>query len=134
MDKIADGPKHAGPAMQTAENTPRMKMPLKYGIPLLIALWLASGFIEYGQGKTLLMALAMGVALWTAFSLPRPRRRKPEELQEDAAWEPSPPPADGDTAESADESTAKPAGESTTPSNGSGRPLSRSGKHTKLES
>lgn len=108
--------------MQTPEKTPRMKMPLKFGIPLLIALWLASGFMEYGQGKTLLMALAMGVALWTAFSLPRPRRRRPEEPEEpeeDPPLKSAPSPAAGDT---------------TTPTNGSGRPISRSGKHTEIES
>ncbi len=60
-----------------------MKLPLKYGIPLLVLLWLASGYTAYGEGKTLLMMLAMGVALWTAFSLPRPRRRPPEPPEED---------------------------------------------------
>jgi hypothetical protein len=60
-----------------------MKLPLKYGIPLLIVLWLASGYTAYGEGKTLLMMLAMGVALWTAFSLPRPRRRPPREPEEE---------------------------------------------------
>ncbi len=76
-----------------------MKMPLKYGIPLLIVLWLASGYTSYGQGKTLLMVLAMGVALWTAFSLPRPRRRRLEEAEdaeEESEAEPHGPPGDGE--------------------------------------
>ena len=59
-----------------------MKLPLKYGIPLLVVLLLASGYTSYGQGKTLLMMLAMVVALWTAFSLPRPRKWRPEEVEE----------------------------------------------------
>lgn len=100
-----------------------MKMPLKYGIPLLIVLWLASGFTEYGQGKTLLMALAMGVAMWTAFSLPRPRRRKPnyqDEVEKAEAEE-----------EAGNEETDKasapisPYGGTNVPGNGSGRPLTR---------
>ena len=59
-----------------------MKLPLKYGIPVLVALLLASGYTPYGQGKTLLMMLAMGAALWTAFSLPLPRKWRPEEVEE----------------------------------------------------
>ncbi len=66
-----------------------MKLPLKYGIPLLIVLWLASGVTSYGEGKTFLMMLAMGVALWTAFSLPRPRRRVPEGEEEEVDGEPA---------------------------------------------
>lgn len=75
-----------------------MKLPLKYGIPLLIVLWLASGYTDYGQGKTGLMMLAMGVAMWTAFSLPRPRRRQWEEAEDaegDAEAEPQGAPGDG---------------------------------------
>ena len=63
-----------------------MKLPIKFGIPLLLVLWLASGYTDYGQGKTLLMVLAMVVALWTAFSLPHPRRNKEEELQENGEF------------------------------------------------
>ncbi len=60
-----------------------MRLPLKYGIPLLIGLWLASGHTDYGQGKTVMMILAMGVAMWTAFSLPRPRRPPPGPPEEE---------------------------------------------------
>ncbi len=69
-----------------------MRLPLKIGIPLLIGLWLASGYTDYGQGKTLMMILAMGIALWTAFSLPRPRRPPPEPpAEEEGEDEPLPP-------------------------------------------
>ena len=66
-----------------------MKLPLRFGLPLLVGLWLASGYTPYGQGKTLLMVLAMAVALWTAFSLPLPRRRHPEEVEEEEGEEES---------------------------------------------
>ncbi len=71
-----------------------MKLPLKIGIPLLIVLWLVSGYTSYGEGKTALMMFAMGVALWTAFSLPRPKRQPPPEVEGDeepAPWEVLPP-------------------------------------------
>ena len=117
LDRIAGGRKCAHRDKrrlnQPAKQAP-MKMPLKFGIPLLILLWLASGFTEYGQGKTLLMSLAMGVALWTAFSLPRPRSRHPEELEQDGEMEPPPTPPGGG---------APRRGGEPPPSNGSGRPL-----------
>jgi hypothetical protein len=128
IDKITGGGNNQ-PSMQTAEKTPIMKMPLKYGIPLLIALWLGAGFVEYGQGKTLLMVLAMGVAMWTAFSLPRPRRRQPEEFEDGPPLESAPPPEDGDSA-TADGETAPEDGDSPSPTNGSGRPISRSVSHS----
>ena len=78
---LAEGqPTHSA---ATVTHTVTMKMPLRYGIPLLIFLWLASGYTSYGEGKTLMMMLAMGVAMWTAFSLPRPKRRPPEMPEDD---------------------------------------------------
>ena len=54
-----------------------MKLPLRYGLPLLGLLLLALSLVE-GRERTLLLVGAMGVALWTAFSLPHPGP-KPEE-------------------------------------------------------
>lgn len=54
-----------------------MKLTLKLGIPLLVLLLLASSQVE-GAARTLVLILAMGVALWTAFSLPHPGPREPE--------------------------------------------------------
>lgn len=56
-----------------------MKIPLRYGIPLLLALWLGSGLASEPPLPNLLRMLAIGVALWTAFSLPIPRRYEEEE-------------------------------------------------------
>ncbi len=64
-----------------------MKLPLRFGIPLLVGLLLISSYTGYDQGKTLFLLLAMVVALWTAFSLPRPRRhQEPEEDREGPFW------------------------------------------------
>ncbi len=82
------------------------KLPLKYGIPLLVFLLLASGYTDYGDGKTLMMILAMGGALWTAFSLPLPRRRQPDYPEEEEGF--AEPPQDEES-------------EQEKPSNGSGR-------------
>lgn len=115
-----------------------MKMPLKYGIPLLIALWLGSGYTDYGQGKTALMSLAMGVALWTAFSLPRPPRRRPEDSEaeetepeetgQEGQMEHEAPSSDG--APSPTGAEKPPSGETPSPANGSGEapPTNGSGK------
>ncbi len=54
-----------------------MNIPLKFGLPLLLILWIGSGWVD---DSTLTMALriaAIGVALWTAFSLPIPPKRPP---------------------------------------------------------
>ena len=67
-----------------------MKLPLRFGIPALIALLIVGSFKGYDEGKTLFLMLAMGVALWTAFSLPRPRRWHPEEPEEGEGDEPKP--------------------------------------------
>ncbi len=95
-----------------------MKLPLRYGIPLLIVFWLASGYTDYGQGKTLLMVLAMGVAMWTAFSLPRPRKWRPEITEDEDASE------DGEAIQaqegSADRAAVQ-AEEGDAPANGRGR-------------
>lgn len=56
-----------------------MKIPLRYGVPLLAALWIGSGLAEQPPLPNLLRVLAIGVALWTAFSLPIPRRSEEEE-------------------------------------------------------
>ena len=48
-----------------------MKLPLRYGLPLLGVMLPALGFVE-GREFTVLLVLSMGVALWTAFSLPHP--------------------------------------------------------------
>jgi hypothetical protein len=55
-----------------------MKLPPKIGLPLLGLLLLGLAFTE-GRENLLVTVLAMGVALWTAFSLPHPgpRRRDP---------------------------------------------------------
>lgn len=47
------------------------RMPLKVGLPLLALLLLGLGLAE-GRDQLLLIVLAMGVALWTALSLPHP--------------------------------------------------------------
>jgi hypothetical protein len=51
-----------------------MKLPLRWGVPLLVALLLSSGYVG-NRERTILLVLAMGVALWMAFSLPIPPRR-----------------------------------------------------------
>ena len=55
-----------------------MKLPLKIGLPLLglllVGLWLSEG-----AAKLPLLLAAMGVALWSAFSLPPPKQ--PPELR-----------------------------------------------------
>ena len=56
-----------------------MRMRLRYGVPLLLALWIGSAWMADPRWELALRVLAMGVALWTAFSLPiPPRRREPE--------------------------------------------------------
>ena len=54
-----------------------MKLPLRYGLPLLGLLLLVLSLVD-GRERTLFLVVAMGVALWTAFSLPHPGP-KPEE-------------------------------------------------------
>lgn len=51
-----------------------MKLPLKVGLPLLGVLLLGLAFVE-GREQTVLLVIAMGVALWSAFSLPHPGPR-----------------------------------------------------------
>ncbi|HKI97086.1 MAG TPA: hypothetical protein VKB51_01305 [bacterium] len=48
-----------------------MKLPLKIGLPLLALLLVGLAFTD-GPAQQLLLFAAMGVALWSAFSLPRP--------------------------------------------------------------
>ncbi|MDH4247500.1 MAG: hypothetical protein OEW39_06765 [Deltaproteobacteria bacterium] len=48
-----------------------MKLPLRIGLPLLGVALVALMALN-GPERTLLIVLAMGIALWTAFSLPHP--------------------------------------------------------------
>jgi hypothetical protein len=57
------------------DREPAMKLPVKIGLPLLGLLLLGVSFTE-GRENLLLIVLAMGVALWTAFSLPHPGPRR----------------------------------------------------------
>jgi hypothetical protein len=52
-----------------------MKLPLRYGLPLLALLLLGLAVTEGAERFALLLA-AMGVALWSAFSLPHPGPRQ----------------------------------------------------------
>jgi len=54
-----------------------MKLPLKIGLPLL-GLLLVGLSLSTGAARLGLLLAAMGVAIWTAFSLPPPKR--PPEL------------------------------------------------------
>ena len=65
-------------------------MPLKVGLPLLALLWVGSSWVDAAQGQLLLRVGAMGVALWTAFSLPIPRRLPPAPDDDDTWDEPWP--------------------------------------------
>jgi hypothetical protein len=51
-----------------------MKLPLRWGLAALLGLWVLHGFLEAPNARTLLLVVAMGVALWTAFSLNIPAR------------------------------------------------------------
>jgi hypothetical protein len=51
-----------------------MRLPLKVGLPLLGLLLLGMAFVE-GREQLVLVLAAMGVALWSAFSLPHPGPR-----------------------------------------------------------
>ncbi len=48
-----------------------MKLRPRHGLPLLAAVLLSSAFIE-PPWRLVLLVVAMGLALWTAFSLPHP--------------------------------------------------------------
>lgn len=68
-----------------------MRLSLRLGIPLLVVLLVGSGMARGGE-RTLLLVAAMAVALWTAFSLPRPRPPaeppgEPEDLEEDEGYD-----------------------------------------------
>ena len=60
-----------------------MKLPLRFGLPLLLAL-LAGLAVVDGLERTALLVAAMGVALWSALSLPRPPPPEEAEEAEDA--------------------------------------------------
>ena len=59
----------------------KWKLPLRYGIPALVALWVGHGFVEDENWRTVLLVVAMGVALWTAFSLNIPPRKPGDEAR-----------------------------------------------------
>lgn len=59
-----------------------MKLPLKFGIPLLAILWIGSSAADDPQIGMALRVAAIGAALWTAFSLPIPKSRPPA-MEED---------------------------------------------------
>ena len=65
-----------------------MKISLRVGLSLLALLLFLASVVSYGEGKVPLMILAMGVALWTAFSLPAPTPPKhmEEEDPSSEAW------------------------------------------------
>ena len=54
-----------------------MRLPLPWGSGLLVGLWVLHGFLTHPAEKTALLIVAMGVAMWTAFSLNIPAK-KPE--------------------------------------------------------
>ena len=54
-----------------------MKLPLRWGALALVAIWLGYGFVEQQAMKSGILIMAMGIALWTAFSLNIPAKRKP---------------------------------------------------------
>jgi hypothetical protein len=56
-----------------------MKLPLKWGLAALLGLWVLHGFLEAPDARTLLLVVAMGVALWTAFSLNIPAKKEPRQ-------------------------------------------------------
>lgn len=56
-----------------------MKLPLKWGLLALVGLWLLHGALDDRNARTTVLIAAMGVALWTAFSLKIPPKREPEE-------------------------------------------------------
>lgn len=58
-----------------------MKLPLRFGIPLLLAL-LAGLAVVDGQERNVLLVVAMGVALWSALSIPRPPPKETEDTLE----------------------------------------------------
>lgn len=47
-----------------------MKLPLRYGLLLLAGLLLLSATLAAGPERSVVLLAAMGVAVWTAFSLP----------------------------------------------------------------
>jgi len=55
-----------------------MKLPLKWGLLVLAALAVLHSALEAPNARTVVLVVAMGVALWTAFSLNIPPRREPE--------------------------------------------------------
>lgn len=63
-----------------------MKLPLRYGIPLLLVLLAGLTAVD-GLERTMLLVAAMGVALWSALSLPRPPPREAEDTLEIAEGE-----------------------------------------------
>jgi len=78
-----------------------MKLPLPWGLALLAALWIVYAFLESQGERTALLIVAMGVALWTAFSLNIPARR--DEPADEQAEQLAAPPDDESEGSSAEE-------------------------------
>lgn len=55
---------------------------LNVGLPLLVAVLLAAGVLDFGPWRSVGLAVAIALALWMAYSL-RIRPRGPEEPEED---------------------------------------------------
>lgn len=53
-----------------------MKLPLRYGLLSLLALFLLHAYTESEQLRLLILVGGMAIALWTAFSLKIPPRRE----------------------------------------------------------
>jgi hypothetical protein len=56
-----------------------MKLPLKWGVLALLGLWGLHASLDEPRERMLVLVAAMGVALWTAFSLKIPPKRRPED-------------------------------------------------------
>lgn len=54
-----------------------MKIPLRIGIPALLVMLAGTGLTE-GPERTAFIVGAMGMAIWSAFSIPHPGPREPE--------------------------------------------------------
>ena len=52
-----------------------MKLPLRWGLLLLLGIWALHSSAEADTHRMLLLVAGMGVALWTAFSLKIPPRK-----------------------------------------------------------
>jgi hypothetical protein len=58
------------------------KLPLNIGLPVLVAVLLAGGMMEFGPWRDAVLTIAIAIALWTAFSL-KIGRPDPETSEEE---------------------------------------------------